>query len=191
MDETTQMCLAAGLALTSVVVLRISWARRDRSWVLNLAGRLGFALSTALAWAAFGAWGVAVVMLVATGAAIILLAVAALEPASARRRKEKAPRIAIESNTARTTQARIVTFLIAGPFALIASLAAALAARLLVLAMNGTEADANVTVLGLVPLLWAILSTMVLMNDRRRTQIAIAAAITAVSAPFLVLGGAV
>ena len=190
MSGSAQIWLAAGLAIAGVIVLRISWARRERSAALNLMGWSGFTISCGLAWSAFGAWGVAVAMLVATGVALILLAAAALKPVSAKRRNTAISRTAIEPAVRRSIRARFATFLVAGPLALIASLAAALAARSVVLILNGNEADANVTVLGMVPLIWAILSTILLMGERRRTQIVIATVITGLSAPFALLAGA-
>ena len=82
-----------------------------------------------------------------------------------------------------------VTFVIAGPIALGASLLLALAIRALILMAGGAEADGNVAVLAAVPVAWPALSFALLMMTHRARQFAWVAGIAALSAPFLLLQG--
>ena len=99
----------------------------------------------------------AVTALVATGAAMLLLAKAVLEQPL--KRPAKQPREVDGGNDPKTGLSRgIVTFLLAGPIALAVSTLFALAARIALIATGASEADGNVAVLGLVPLVWPILA---------------------------------
>lgn len=183
------MWLAAVLAVASVAVLRVSWARSGRSRLLNLIGWAALMFACVLGWMAFGAWGTTIAGLAATGAAIFALAIAAFEQPKLKRRSSETARSNDTIAASRSALSGWITFCIAGPLALIASVILSLAARSMVLAAGGAEANANVTVLALVPLVWALLVFVLLMLDERRTQVAIVAATTALIIPLVIAEG--
>ena len=180
-----------GCALTpgGVAILRLSWSRAARSARLNTLGWGMLAGGSLLAGMAEGAWGVAVAALFAMGTAALFLARAALEqPRSVRR--TPAPIRAIATGGRGDWARRGATFLLAGPVALAVAVAAALAARSLAVGWRSAEADANVMVLALVPLVWPLLAFAVLMARERGRQITmLIATFAAVSLPLFALGG--
>ncbi|MET0238748.1 MAG: hypothetical protein ABW184_02520 [Sphingobium sp.] len=155
----------------AVLLLRRGWERVDRYWpLLALAWGL-LVLGILLAAVAEGAWGVAIASSIAMLAGLACLAVAVWrappDKARAAERRTPAPP---DGGGALHPGRRIVTFLMVVPLALIVSTALALTARALVAISGGAEADANVATLFLTPLLWGILSFLLLMMVRRRTQ---------------------
>lgn len=188
------MLAGAGAALAGIAVLRLSWGRPRRSTRLNALAWLALGGAAVLGWIAAGAWGLAVVMLVATGAACLLLAHAAFEQPRMLRRAKAAPRG--QAGTAprgawRRWGRGWLTFALTGPLALLVSVAIALALRLLALRWPVAEADGNVMVLGLVPLVWPLLTCAMLMAERRRTQLAmLAVPLAAAMVPLLLMGEA-
>ena len=112
-----------------------------------------------------GAWGIAVTSLFAVGTAIAILAKAVFEHP----RRQRSPRPLRETEAlngvggTRIGQA-LATFAIAGPLALVVSVLFALAARLALIAAGAGEANGNVAVLGLVPLVWPILAFVLLIT---------------------------
>ena len=73
------MWLAAALAVAGILLLRASWARPVRSTPLNLCAWLALLAAAIVGSVEAGAWGMAVTALVATGAAMRLLAKAVFE----------------------------------------------------------------------------------------------------------------
>lgn len=181
---------AAGAAMAGVAVLRLSWGRPQRSAALNAAGWAVLGAGAGLSWIAAGAWGMAVAMLAATAAAGLALARSAAETPRGGRRaaplaNDNAP-LAAASGWGRG----LVTFLITGPLALMVAVAAALALRALMLRAGAPEADGNVLVLGLVPLGWAILTSVLLLTARRAHQGALLAGTAGTAAFAFLLTGA-
>ncbi|MBX7482779.1 hypothetical protein [Qipengyuania qiaonensis] len=182
------MLSGAGAAILGVAVLRHSWGRSVRSVPLNTAGWLLLAIGAISGWAAAGAWGLAVAALVATGTACLALALAAFDrPKHARRIRNG------QNGTVSATpggwRRGLLTFVLTGPLALAVSVAVALAARTLAISWPLAEADGNVMVLGLVPLVWPLLACAMLMNTTRRPQIALLAVPLALALlPLVVLG---
>ncbi|MBL4791759.1 hypothetical protein AAG607_08840 [Citromicrobium bathyomarinum] len=189
MDAGLLMWLAAVFALTGVAVLRMSWGRATRSTPLNLAGWGALLVGLALADRAAGEWGIAVTVLVIGAAALAALAVAACKPVN--RGPRKAPRTAHRGANEIKPRSRsgLLTFTVAGPLALGASLLFALAIRALILFGGGAEADANVAVLATVPIAWPVLAFALLMMSRRADQFAWVLGIAALAAPFLMFQG--
>ena len=187
------MLAGVGAGLAGVTVLRLSWAQTQRSVPLNTLAWFTLAAGSVLGWLAAGAWGLAVVALSATGAACLLLALAAVEQPRMVRRARTPPREDATMATAvRTSPARgWATFALAGPLALAVAVTVALAARRLALDWSATEADGNVMVLALVPLVWPLLACALLMSERRHTQLALLAVPLALALiPLLLTGNA-
>lgn len=188
------MLAGAGAALAGIAALRLSWSRPRRSARLNALAWLMLGGAGVLGWTAAGAWGLAVIMLVATGAACLLLAHAAFERPRMVRRASAAMRTAA-GTAPRGGWGRwgrgLLTFALTGPLALAVSVAVALALRLVALRWPVAEADGNVMVLGLVPLVWPLLTFAMLMAERRRTQLAmLAVPLAAAMLPLLLMGNA-
>ena len=180
-----------GCALTSggVAILRLSWSRSGRSARLNTLAWGMLAGGSLLAGMAEGAWGVALAALFAMGTAALFLARAALEQPRSYRRAAAAPKAAAPIDRGDWRHG-MVTFVLAGPAALAVAVVAALAARSLAIRWPVAEADANVMVLALVPLIWPLLAFAVLMIWDRRRQIAmLTAGFAAAPLPLLTLGG--
>lgn len=191
MTGADPLWLAMGFAVAGLVVLRYSWGRAKRSDTLNLAGWTSLAAAVLVAGRAAGAWGVAVVILATTGAAFVALAVDAARPVSARRRAMPQTYHRGKSQPGRRMGSRLLTFALAGPIALVASLLIALAVRALILAGGGAEADGNVAVLATLPLAWPILTYSLLMMSNRRAQLVWTVGLAALSIPFLLLTGGI
>ncbi|MDG5747580.1 hypothetical protein P8Q88_05245 [Qipengyuania sp. XHP0207] len=189
MDGDTSIWIAATLAIAGVAVLRLSWGKPQRSTILNIAGWVTLLAALVVGDSAAGEWGVAVIVLVATFAASVALAFAAAKPA--RKARAKTIRTSHRGSSEITVAQRSgwVTFLIAGPLALVASLLLALAIRAVILTTGGAEADGNVAVLATVPVAWPVLTFALLMMTRRTRQVAWIAGIAALSASLLLLQG--
>lgn len=190
MSMLPQFWLAVSLSIAGVFILRVSWARPSRSAALNMLGWGSIVASCLLAALAHGAWGIAVSSLFAVATALLLLLPSIASPPAWKRRpvergvhraKGEKPRLALSR--------RLATFGIAGPAALAAALLLALSLRAILSGSGGAEADANVLVLACVPLFWAILSTALLMIERRRTQVAVLTVMALVGFPFTLFAG--
>lgn len=191
MGENGLISLAGALAIAGVAILRISWGRPGRSAGLNAAGWGALLISVILAGLAAGAWGIAVAALAATATACILLLHSAFE--KDRQMRVRAKKTVRNRTLApdRNHQRRIVTFLVAGPLALIVSLLVALTVRGAIMLAGGAEADGNVAVLGTVPLVWPVLAFALLMMAGRRRQFACLLGLAVVSLPLALTQGAI
>ncbi|WP_306093577.1 hypothetical protein [Qipengyuania flava] len=184
------MWLAAALAVAGILLLRASWARPVRSTPLNLCAWLALLAAAIVGGVEAGAWGMAVTALVATGAAMLLLAKAVFEQPRWKRPAKQPREVDGSGNDPKTgLSRRIVTFLLAGPIALAVSTLFALAARIALIATGASEADGNVAVLGLVPLVWPILAFALLMFERRTTQFLVTGAVAIATLLLVVLVG--
>jgi hypothetical protein len=191
MGDSGFIWLAIGLAIAGIGALRISWGRAERSSPLNLAG-WGLLLGAAIfGGAGAGAWGIAVAAIGAMGVAMALLVFAAAKPNARRRSAQKILRDPNgKGSRGKATPLRaLVTFLIAGPLCLVAAVALALAVRGGIVMAGGAEADGNVAVLGIVPLVWPLLAFAVMMIRRRSGQLALVLGSTAMSLPLLLIQG--
>ena len=83
----------------------------------------------------------------------------------------------------------LATFAIAGPLALVVSVLFALAARLALIAAGAGEANGNVAVLGLVPLVWPILAFVLLITQTRGKQLLLTSAVAIAALALAVLVG--
>ena len=187
---------ATAAAVYGVALLRLSWGLPRRSTSLNAVAWLLLGGAAVLGALGAGAWGMAVTMLVATGTAALVLVHSALEPSRALRRSSTTAAAAAAAATTGATTARpgnwphgLATFLIAGPLALAAAVLVALAIRSLALLWPVAEADGNVIVLALVPLVWPLLAFAVLMTEGRRPQLAMLAGTASIAALALFLTG--
>ena len=179
----------AGSAILGIAILRYSWRRTGRSVPHNTAGWFLLAVGAAGGWSGAGAWGLTVIMLVGTAAACIALAPGAFEMPKASRRAKAAANGASGAE-AGDWRRGLMTFALTGPAALVVTIAIALAARDLAMRWPVAEADGNVMVLGLVPLVWPLLTFAMLMCTKRTSQIAILAIpLTLSLVPLILLGG--
>lgn len=180
--------VACALAVAGVALLRFAWSLPHRSAAWNGAGWAALAGAVLCGWWSAGAWGASVVALVAMAAAFVALSVAGWRspPGRATGSNRRAGMLP-EPGEPRRIGRRLVTFLVVIPGGLLASLAVALAVRGLVIASGWNEADANVSGLFAVPLVWAIVSTLLLMQARRRQALTLLVCGLA-GAPFILSG---
>jgi uncharacterized iron-regulated membrane protein len=157
----------------SIGLLRHVWGRAQRSLALSGAAWGLLVVGLVLgAWAA-GAWGIAIVSIVATLAAFVLLALAGLAARPARvtasnRRANMLP----ERGEPLRIGGRLLTFLLTVPLAFAVSVLIGLAARFLADRAGMHEANSNVLMLILMPLVWTLLATMLLIWPRMSRAVA-------------------
>lgn len=185
------LSLGLGLGACGVLTLRLSWSRAHRSPSLNLAGWAALLCAIASGAAAYGAWGIAVVTLAAMLTAFLLLGEAwARGTGKEGTRKEPKPLRETEHAPVGIGR-RLLTFLIAGPVAIIAAVLVALAMRALAERGGMNETNLNVLVLFAMPMVWAGLCLALLLARRRRVQITLLAGLLCGSLPLLLLQGAI
>ena len=181
--------LAAALGVAGVGVLRFAWSLPRRSagwnaagWSLLLASAIGAALAE-------GAWGVSISAILAMGAATVALAVAgARSPrgrvAASNRRVGMLP----EGREPRRIGRRLGTFALVILAGAVVSVGLAAAIRGLGGMLGWHEANANALALFTVPLAWATVSTVLLMQTSRRGQFLTLALCGLPLAPVLLTG---
>lgn len=169
----TLLWLAAALGVAGVAALRFAWSLPRRSAAWNGVGWGLLALSTVGAGMAEGAWGIAVAALFAMAAAALALAVAGIRAprgraAASNRRVGLLP----EGAEPRRIGRRFGTFALV----ILAGFAVAVGLAMSVRGFGGllgwSEANANALALFVVPLAWAVLATVLLMQTRPRSQLA-------------------
>jgi hypothetical protein len=164
--------IAAALGAAGVAVLRHAWSRPRRSAGWNAAGWSLLLASTVSAGIAEGAWGVSVAAMATMGAALVALAAAGLgsprgRAAASNRRVGLLP----EAGEPRRIGRRFGTFALVIAGGLVVSIGLAAAVRGLGGMLGWHEANSNALALFAVPVLWAVLSTTLLMQSRRRDQL--------------------
>ncbi|BBC70879.1 conserved hypothetical protein [Altererythrobacter sp. B11] len=180
--------LGAAGALAGVAVLRAAWQRKARSMPLNALG-WGLLLAGSVAGGlAEGAWGVSVVGLFGMGMAALLLAHAGLtSPPGKAQGSTRRVRMLPEGGEPLRIGTRLLTFLLVGGIALLASIALGVFARWLSLAAGWSESNSNVMALFTVTVAWGVLAFWLLMLPRRRSQLLLLAACFAPLLPALLL----
>lgn len=164
--------IGAACAGGAMALLRISWGRPKRSLTLN-GGAWGLLLAAlALGAAGAGAWGVAVVTLVALTGAFLCLGLAGMtarpgKAAASNRRVHMLP----EGREPLRLGGRLLSFLLTVPGAMAVALIVSLAVRAVGQGMG--EANGNVLLLFLMPILWATLVMLLLLWPQRRRQVAL------------------
>lgn len=167
------MTVAAGAAAATggILLLRTAWGGERRDAHANGRAWAVLALGVLLAAAGHGAWGVAMASLAAMAAATACLGRAAYTAAPGRggasqRRAHMMPQGREPWHLGRRT----LTFLFTVPLGLIAALLAGLALRAAAGMAGWHDADGNVLALMAVPVIWAILSTILLIEPSRARQ---------------------
>lgn len=175
--------LCGGGALLS---LRLAWGLPMRSsrrnglgWGMLLAGLVLGAIGA-------GAWGMAVVAMTATVVAFLCLAHAALtarpgKAAASNRRAHMLP----EQREPLRIGGRLLSFMLTVPLAMLIALLAGLALRAGAVRLGAGEADGNILSLFGMPLVWALLVSILLLWPRRRRQWAVLAVPALLSALLL------
>jgi hypothetical protein len=164
--------IGVAVAPAAILLLRLAWAQPSRSVPRNAAG-WGLLLGGLLCgMASAGAWGLAVVTLCAVAMAFLCLTHAAMTaPQGKATASNRRVRMLPEGNEPLRLPARLLTFLLTVPAALLSALALSIGARAVALGIGASEADGNVLTLFLMPILWAVLATWLLMESRRRRQL--------------------
>lgn len=166
------LLLAAATAIGGAAALRFAWSQPTRSMIWNGAGWGLFLVAACSAWVGAGAWGLAVASLCGMGAALALLAHAALTaPAVAgakasNRRANMLP----QGREPLFLRRRIVTFLIVVFVAMFVAIGIGIATRAVALLLGASEANANVLAFFAMPLVWVWFAYALLMEHRRTRQ---------------------
>jgi hypothetical protein len=181
--------VAAGFGLVAVGVLRRAWSLPRRSSLWNGAGWALLLIAIVMAGQAEGTWGIAIVSMAIMTAALAALAVTGIraEPgraAASNRRVGLLP----EGAEPRHIGRRFGTFALVMVGGLAASLCLALGIRGLGGLLGWHEANANALALFTLPVGWAILATIMLMQSRRRGQWAALALCSLPLLPVLLTG---
>jgi len=164
--------LACGLGVAAVGLLRFAWSLPKRSVGWNASAWVALAGSVILAWNGEGAWGVAVAGLVTMTVSFLALAIAgATSPAGRAPASNRRASMLPQPGEPKRIGRRIGTFLLVVVGGLCASIGLAVALRGAGGALGWNEA--NTLVLGLfsVPIAWAVLASIILMQTSRRNQI--------------------
>lgn len=164
--------IAAALGAAGVAVLRHAWSLPKRSAGWNTGGWALLAVSILASATAEGAWGVAIAALVTMGAALVALAAAALQSPPGRtpvsnRRVGLLP----EADEPKRIGRRFGTFGLVIVAGLLVSMGLATALRGIGGLLGWHEANSNALALFAVPVLWAVLCTVLLMQTRRCDQV--------------------
>lgn len=190
MAGAAPMIIAALLGAAGVGFLRLAWAQKRRSHLLNGLGWASLAAATVASGAAAGAWGVSVTALIAMGVAAVLLSIAALTaPGGKANASQRRVGMLPEAGEPLALVRRSITFLFVAVLAGIAAIALAVAVRGLGAAAGLVPADRNVLAVSIMPVAWGILAFMLLMTPSRRTQTAILLACCGVAIPAALIGG--
>jgi hypothetical protein len=181
---------AALLGAVAVGVLRYAWSLPHRSAAWNGLGWVALLGSVAAGWASAGAWGVSVAGLATIAVAFVALAIASTEASNTPSRpSNRRVNMLPQDGEPRRIGRRVVTFLLVIPAAMLVSIALAVATRGLGGLLGWDEANAIVVALYVVPLGWAVLATILLMQSRRSSQLITLAACTLAATPFLLGAG--
>lgn len=176
----------------AVLSLRLAWGLPMRSalgngigWGLLLAGLV-------LGATGAGAWGVAVVAMTATATAFLCLAHAGLtaRPGKAMASNRRAHMLPEQREPLRIG-GRLLTFMLTVPLAMLAALLTGLALRAGAVRLGAGEADGNILSLFGMPLIWALLASVLLLWPRRRRQWAMLGVPALLSALMLFLDRAI
>jgi hypothetical protein len=181
--------LAVALGVAGVGVLRFAWSLPLRSPAWNAAGWGLLLASTIGAALAEGAWGVSVAAMFTMGAAMAALAVAgARAPGGREKASNRRVGMLPEGREPRRIGRRLGTFALVIVAGLAVSLGLALAVRGLGGMLGWHEANSNALALFAVPLAWAIVCTVMLMQTSRRSQLLTLALCGLPLVPVLVTG---
>jgi len=183
------IALGIAMAAGAIWLLHVSWQRAIRSVALNvLAWALLFAALIVGARDA-GAWGMTLVSIGAIGAALALLGWAAwMSPPGKSKASSRRVNMLPEPGEPRMIGRRVLTFVLTVPLAFIVVILVSVAARGVAVSAGWNEADANVLTLLLLPLLWAVLIAVMLLETRRVRQYAMLALPALVSGGVLIAG---
>lgn len=189
MDADALIWAGAGFGIAGVALLRYAWSLPQRSIAWNAAGWGALVVAMVCGALGGGAWGASVAMLVATGAAFVALAIAGVRAPQGRgKASDRRVRMLPQPGEPRRIGRRVVTFLLVIPGGMIAAFALGLVIRGLGEALRWHPADANMAALYMVPFGWAVVATLLLMQERRRSQIVTLLACVLAALPFLLIG---
>lgn len=178
--------MAAGFG---VLMLRMAWGRPRRSFAMNGAGWALLLAGSILGAISSGAWGIAMVTVIAMVTAIVLLSVAAATAPAGKPERVPSRRTAAQTKLPpRQIGRRIVTLLLTGPAPMIVALLVALALRALADMAGWSQANSNVLCLLMMPILWAGMTFWLLMMRSRRRQVMLLAGAAILSAAILWIG---
>ena len=184
---TPLLWLGSAATATAILLLRLAWGRKTRSTPLNAGAWALLLLGVLLGARAAGAWGIAIVSLVATGASFLLLAHAGLcapvgKPAAA-------PRLRHAPDSPKRIGGRLLTFLLAVPGAMFAAFVLALATRAIHGSLGASDSNGNVLAMFVMPLAWMLIVTLLTMEPRRTRQAALVAMPALAGIAVLLLAG--
>ena len=182
--------LACALGVAAIALLRFAWSRRRRSAYLTGSAWAALLIAIFLAWRGEGAWGVAIFSIFAMVAALVALAVAgAKSPPGREKASDRRAGMLPEAGEPRRIGSRIATFLLVIVGGLVASVGLAFVVRGVGGLLGWSEADSNALAFFALPLAWAALAAILLVQLRRRSQVATLLVCALLAMPFLIFGG--
>lgn len=163
--------LASGLAATvaGIALVRFGWSRgRRRGAVATVAGWSALAAGLLLLAGLAGAWGISVgAMAAMLGASLFLLRAAWASPEARERPvREPAPTVRLRPADARDLARRVGIFLIVVPGGFAASAGVSLALQALARAGGWQEANSTTLALLAFPLVWTLLTVVLMLRTR-------------------------
>ena len=168
---TPLLWVAAAFGVAGVAALRFAWSLPRRSPAANAVGWGLLALSAVGAGVAEGAWGVTIAALCATLAAFVFLAVAGIRaPAGKAKASNRRVGMLPEAGEPRRIGRRFGTFVLVIVVGFAVSVGLGLVVRGLGGLLGLSEANVNVLALYSVPVAWAVLAFVLLMQNNRRSQ---------------------
>lgn len=183
------IALGIVMAVGAIWLLHVSWQRVIRSVVLNAVAWTMLLAGLILGARDAGAWGMTLVSMGAIGAALALLGWAAwMSPPGKSKASSRRVNMLPEPGEPRMIGRRVLTFVLTVPLAFIVVMLVSVVARGVAVSAGWNEADANVLTLFLLPLLWAVLMALMLLETRRMRQYAMLALPALVSGGVLIAG---
>ena len=181
--------VAAVLGVAGVAALRFAWSLPRRSPAANAVGWGLLSIAAVGAWLAEGAWGVTIAALCAMLAALAVLAVAGIRaPAGKAKASNRRVGMLPEAGEPRRIGRRAGTFLLVIVAGFAVSVGLGLAVRGLGGVLGWSEANANTLALYSVPVTWSVLAFVLLMQEKRRSQVLTLLACCVPAIPVLLSG---
>ena len=189
MASDTLLFAGSAIGIVGVGLLRLAWAQDRRSHTLNLAGWLLILSGALCGWGTAGAWGLAVTSLWPMGAAFVLLGIAGLRsPPGKTRASNRRVGLVPERGEPLRLAGRALTFVVVAFLAAVLGIGIAVAVAGLMRIVGSAEANAYSLALMMMPLTWAVLAYLLLMQPSRRGQAKVLALASVPLWPCLAIG---
>lgn len=189
MAGSASLAIGSLAGIVGVGLLRYAWAQDQRSHPLYLAGWLLILAGALCGWATAGAWGLAITSLWPMGMAFVLLGIAGLRsPPGKTRASNRRVGLVPERGEPLRLAGRVLTFVLVVLLAAVLGIGIAVAVAGLMRIAGSGEANAYSLALMIMPLTWAVLAYLLLMQPSRRGQAKVLAVASVPLWPCLAIG---